>query len=313
MKNYFFLVFLSFGLIGAFSGYADEICPQNKDIFEYKSTIKEAFDNVDLEIVDDLSKKLDAVLEVLSFDCAEQLVGQGMDEELFQAGFPALITSIAPDIVIDSFENILLSGNHKYFVKDNERILSFLKHDIEERDKNFLMRSLYDLDKWRKIHDFVLAAKFSLEVNSEAEEMKIQAEHAYNPLDFALYLPIWQGAERREQFSQLCLALGCRLDGSQACSIETTDDLWGIKEQYFANGGNLFKTIYECRFFERLNDSSDEAYLLSLGQFMNHAINFRRIGILNSNCDLGMQLKYIESQGFDEVDNCKVINDGIDG
>jgi len=40
---------------------------------------------------------------------------------------------------------------------------------------------------------------------------------------------------------------------------------------------------------------------------MNHAINFRRIGILNSHCDLGMQLKYMEFQGFDEVDNCKVI------
>jgi len=307
MRTYLFSFSLFLGIICSFSGYADEICPQNKDIFEYKAKIKNNFHNIKPDIAYELSKKLDKILEDLSDECAEKLVNQGVDEELFQAGFPALITSIASEILIDSLENILLGGDHQYFVKDNERTLGFLKYEIEKiNEKNF--DSIYKLDKWHQIHDFVLAARFSSEIDSSLEEMQIQAKRAYNPLNYALYLPVWQGKKRREYFLQLCLELGCMPDSSQECSPKIIDDLWYIKAKYFANEGDLSQTIYACNFWGEIDNDSDETPLLSLGRFMEYAINFRRIGILNSNCNLGKQLKYIELQGLYGADNCININ-----
>jgi len=311
MKMSILVFLLNLGCLGIFPVHADEFCPQNKNIFEYKSKIKEAFDNIELDTADDLSKKLDVILENLSPDCAEKLVGQGIDDELFQAGFPVLVTSSAADIVIYSLENIFSGGDHKYFLKDNERTLTFLKLNIEEKNKNFFMRQLYDLDKWRQIHDFVLAAKFASKADSDLAEIKAQIDRAYNPLNFALYLPVWQGEERREQFTKLCLEMGCTFDVSQSCAPEGFDS-WEIKATYLVTQGNLLKTIYECDLLERSHNLSEEINLFSLAYFVNHAINFRKIGILNSNCDLGKQLKYIESQGLDGANNCENINKGID-
>jgi len=312
MRNYLFSFYLFICIICSFSGYADEICPHNKDILEYKTKIKDDSYNIKSDIAYELSKKLDKILEDLSDECAEKLVSQGVDEELFQAGFPALITSIASDIVIDSLENILLGGDHQYFVKDNERTLGFLKYEIEKINGKKFAPSIYKLDKWHRIHDFVLAARFSSEIDSSLEEMKIQAKHAYNSLNYALYLPVWQGKKRREQFFQLCLELGCVLDSSEECSPEIIGDLWHIKVKYFANGGDLSRTIYECNFLGEVDNDSDATPLLSLGRFMEYAINFRRIGILNSNCDLSRQLKYIELQGLYGANNCININNVLE-
>jgi len=308
MKKYILAFFLTIAFIGISYCYAEDICYQNDNILEYKSKLKDVRDNINLDVLDEISSKMDVILENLTFECAEKLMAKGVDEELFQAGFPTLITSLTPEVVIDSLENMLLGGDHKYFVRDNERILNFLRNNIEERNKKILMRQIYDLDKWRQIHDFVLAAKFSFEDNSNLEEMRIQAKRAYNPLNFALYLPIWQGEERRKHFAQLCLELGCTLGSSQECSPETTDNSWEIKAQYFANEGNLLKAIYECNIFKDSRNILDEINLFSSAYFMNPALDFRRMGILNSNCDFDKQLKYIESQGLDEADNCDAIN-----
>jgi len=101
-------------------------------------------------------------------------------------------------------------------VKNNERIVDFL-HREGIKKGGFQ-------DRWHKLHDFALAAKFSTEGKSELNEIKAQAGRANNPLDFALYLPVWQGQERREQFAQLCLELGCKLDEFSECSHEKTED-----------------------------------------------------------------------------------------
>jgi len=311
MKLYLIAFLLNFGIWGIFSSHANDICPDNETIIDYKARIKISFDDMELEMASVLSKKQDLILENLVSDCAEKLVGRGVDEELFQAGFPTLISSSAADIVIYSLENIFSEGEHKYFLKDNERIVAFLKHHIEEKNENFFMRLLYDLDKWRQIHDFVLAAKFSPETDSDLAEMKAQAYRAYNSLDFALHLPIWQGEERREQFTQLCLELECMLDVSQSCAPESFDS-WEIKATYLAMQGNLLKTLYECNLLKDSHNSSEEVNLFSPAYFMSYALNFRKMGILNSNCDLRKQLKYIELQGLDGANNCSAINKIID-
>jgi len=184
------------------------------------------------------------VFKELPLYCAEKLVGQGVDRPLLMAGFPELITSITPDSISEALEQMILFGDHSYFVKNNERILDFLQG--EEKKQWFFTRLFQDMDRWHKVHDFALAAKFSLEEGGDLAEMKIQATRAYNPLDFALYLPVWQGQERREQFAQLCLELGCKLDEFSECSPEKTEDLWTVKANYLANAGDLARVKEIC-------------------------------------------------------------------
>jgi len=332
----FFFVFV-FWFVGCFSSYADEHCSHNKDILEYENKIKKSMEDSNafglssssnapitsgdiqealgevandssqekgnsIDAADKLHAKMRGIFDALPLDCAERLVGQGVDNYLFMAGFPELITSITPDRVVDSLEDIFLYGDHKYFVKNNERILDFLQG--EEKKQWFFTRLFQDMDRWYKVHDFALAAKFSLEEGGDLAEMKLQATRAYNPLDFALYLPVWQGQERREQFSQLCLELGCKLDEFYECSPGKVEDLWTVKANYIASSGDIVKVGEQCAVSAN-NNRKYQKLLPLLDEYpLNYAFNFRKIGILNSNCVIGVQTYYIEQHDFAGADSC---------
>jgi len=160
------------------------------------------------------------------------------------------------------------------------------------------------MDRWYKIHDFALAAKFSLEEEGDLAEMKLQAKRAYNPLDFALYLPIWQGQKRREQFTQLCLELGCKLEQFQECAHGKEVDLWTVKANYIAKSGDLVGVRESCKISAKNNGKYYESFQISDEDFTNYAFNFRKIGIMNSNCASGLQLYHIKKGNFTDADNC---------
>jgi len=330
LKPYSFLVILTFVFLTSLTCYADETCPHNKDILEYDSKIEalnknlnmanldflppETVSSSDIEEAlsgksrntperkdafsdrDDLHAHMGLVFEKLMFNCAEKLVGQGVDNYLFMAGFPDLLTSITPDRVIASLEDVFLYGDHRYFVKNNERIVDFLHR---EGIKGGLFQ-----DSWHKVYDFALAAKFSLEEDSSLAEMKAQAERANNPLDFALYLPVWQGAERREQFTQLCLELGCNLGKLQECSPDKTEDLWTVKATYIASAGDIVKVGEYCTVSANNNGKFQELLPIPDDDPLNYAFNFRKIGVLNSNCHISIHRYYLEKYDFANADSC---------
>jgi len=333
-KSYFFVVVLVFGFVASLSCYADELCPHNKDILEYESRIKalhknlnmanlnsqppETVSSADIEEAlgstvsnapqktdnfsnfDDLYAHMGLSFGRLTFECAEKLVGQGVDNFLFMAGFPDLLTSITPDRIVDSLENVFLYGDHRYFVKNNERILDFLHREG-------IKQGLFQ-DRWHKVHDFALATKFSSEEESSLAEMKAQARRANNPLDFALYLPIWQGAERREQFTQLCLDLGCNMNKLQECSPEKTEDLWTVKATYIANKGDMVKVGEYCTVSANNNGKFQELLPISDDDPLNYAFNFRKIGILDSNCHISIHKYYLEKYDFAGANSCDDMN-----
>jgi len=331
MQVYLIAVMFILGFLGSSSSYADESCPHNKDILEYDDKVKKAITELNsssvtpvsseavqnassegrnepaqktstLNAVDEIHAHMGMAFEELSFDCAQKLVGQGVDNYLFMSGFPDLITFINSDRIVNSIDDVFLYGDHRYFIKNNERILAFLQR--EERKKWFFMRWFQNMDRWYKIHDFALAAKFSLEEEGDLAEMKLQAKRAYNPLDFALYLPIWQGQERREQFTQLCLELGCKLDAFQECSPGRGEDLWTVKANYLANLGNIARTGERCIVSAENNGKYQELLPLSNEDPLNYVFNFRKIGIMNSNCASGLQVYHIKKGNFTDADNC---------
>jgi len=87
---------------------------------------------------------MNVILEAMPFNCAEKLTGQGVDRQLLTAGFPELV-SINPDGTVDFLEELPLLGDHRYFVKNNERILGFLQR--EEKNKWFFMRLFQNMDR----------------------------------------------------------------------------------------------------------------------------------------------------------------------
>jgi len=158
------------------------------------------------------------------------------------------------------------------------------------------------------VHDFALAAKFSSEEDSDLAEMKIQAEGAYNPPDFALYLPVWQGEKRREEFTQLCLELGCKLDEFQECSQNHTEDLWTIKANYIASVGDIVIVREKFSIPVDNNGKFKDIWQISDEDPINHGMNYRKIGIINSNCAIDQQLNYAGKYGFANIDNCEYID-----
>jgi len=336
MKLYFFLFIIIFEFLGLLSSYAADFCPYNEEILRYEEKLRNFMEESNLltskgisleDIAEELNenkseksqeksksaidasneylRKMIVVFNELPLECAEKLVGKGVDRQLLTAGFPEL-TSIKSDSLVEALESILLLGYHSYFVKNNERILDFLYH--EERRRGIFAHLLNYMARWHRVHDFALAAKFSLDEETNLEEMKTQANRAYNQLDFALYLPIWQGEARREQFIQLCQELGCKLDKIKECSPENKEDLWTVKATYLANSGDIARVHKLCNISVKNNGIYAEFWPITDDDASNYGLNFRKIGIINSNCAIDDQLNYARDYGFANTDNCAYVS-----
>jgi len=336
IKSCLFVTVLMFGSVRFLPCYADETCPHNEEILEYENKMKSLMEGsgfsqaktvsgADIEeefggtahnssekkgksAIDaegELLRQMLVIFNELPLECAEKLVGKGVDSQLVTAGFPDL-TSIKPDSLVDALESIVLLGYHSYFVKNNERILDLLYR--EERKRGMFAHLLNYMARWHRVHDFALAAKFSSDEGISLEEMKAQAKRAYNPLDFALYLPIWQGETRRDQFIQLCQDIGCRLDKLQECSPDKTEDLWTVKATYITSSGDIVRVHEICNISVKNNGIYAEFWPITDEDSSNYGLNFRKIGIINSNCAMDDQLNYARDYGFADANNCEYVS-----